>query len=471
LAAELVDDTTTLQAEETFSAVAEHVPAMLWRGDVTGKCVYLNKAQREFWGLAEADVAAFTWGTTLLPEDTEKVFDPFSEGMRTQSAFKCEGRYRRADGAIRILETHAEPLFDANGVFMGMAGVNHDRTDERLAQAGFSESEARLKRLADNLPSGMIFQIVTSADGSSHRFSFVSSRCEQLNGVTAEQAVADPHMLYNLIAPDHREAFRAAEAEARRAFASFEYDTPMRPRGGPVRWFRIASTPRKLANGDTVWDGVQVDIHDLKMADERQRLLMSEMSHRMKNILSTVISIASQTGRSAPSVAQFNASFQARLQALSKSHDLLWRDASDSADLRDILESELDPYKGEARGLMLRGEPVRLSGRAAVGMALVVHELATNAAKYGAYAGRGSLDVSWVVDRSTPGVQVVMSWQERVTGQHAPVAANPSGFGTKLIDAILRGDLGGSISSDFTNEGLHAELRFLAQGADRLRRG
>jgi PAS domain S-box-containing protein len=457
-----------MPAEQTFNAVAEQAPAMLWRSDVAGRCVYLNKAQRQFWGLSQADVASFTWGATLLAEDADQVYGPFAEGMRTQTAFKCEGRYRRADGAIRILETHAEPLFDAEGVFIGMAGVNHDRTEERLAQTERAESEARLRTLADNLPSGMIYQIITSADGSHRRFAFVSSRCEELNGVTAEAAMADPGLLYNRIAPAHRDGFVAAEAEAQRAFKSFEYDAPM---GDPPRWFRIASTPRRLANGDVAWDGVQVDIHDLKTADERQRLLMSEMSHRMKNILSTVISIASQTGRSAPSVGHFNDSFQARLRALSKSHDLLWRDASDSADLREILESELGPYKAEARGLSLTGDDVRLSGRAAVGMALVVHELATNAAKYGAYAGHGALDVSWSVDRGVAGVAVTLNWIERIEGERAPVDANPGGFGSKLIDAILRGDLGGSIVNNFTDQGLRAELKFFARGVARVERG
>ena len=94
----------------------------------------------------------------------------------------------------------------------------------------------------------------------------------------------------------------------------------------------IASAPRRLPNGDSVWDGVQVDIHDAKMAEERRLLLMKEMSHRIKNNLSTVLSIATQTGRQAETYAAFNASFQARLKALAKSHDLLMQDALDSAE-------------------------------------------------------------------------------------------------------------------------------------------
>src|SRR5262245_2717805 len=123
---------------------------MLWRGDEHGKCTYLNRAQRVFWGVPDDGIGSFTWSSTLLEEDAPKVFGPFSEGMATRKPFTCEARYRRFDGAIRILETHAEPRFDASGAFTGMVGVNVDVTDERRAQVELRESEARLRSLADN---------------------------------------------------------------------------------------------------------------------------------------------------------------------------------------------------------------------------------------------------------------------------------------------------------------------------------
>jgi PAS domain S-box-containing protein len=447
--------------DESFASVAEHAPAMLWRGDENGRCVYLNRAQRDFWGVPADQVAAFTWSSTLLPEDTDNVFGPFAEGMREHRPFRCEGRYRRADGAIRILETRAEPRFGADGTFTGMVGVNLDVTDERHAQAELSESEARLRTLADNLPYGMIFQIITSADGSSRRFSFVSSRCETINGVKAEAAIADPTSLYSLIDPTFREGFAAAEQAALETLRPFEFDAPMRHTNGSVRWFRIASAPRRLGNGDVAWDGVQIDIDDVKHADRRRVLLLNEMRHRIKNLLSTVIAIAAQAGRSAPSIEAFNKSLQARLMALSKSHDLLLRDETDSADLRDILEAELRPYATNSdfeRTLSLTGAPVRLGGRAALGLALVVHELATNAAKYGAYSRGGALDVSWAPARDDDGT-IILSWLER----GGPIVEKPNrrGFGSVLIET-LSSDLGGAIAFDFTPNGLRAELRFLA---------
>lgn len=447
-------DDISRAADESFASVAEHAPAMLWRGDENGKCIYLNKAQRTFWGVTDIDT--FTWSSTLLEEDAAKVFGPFSEGMAQRKPFRCEARYRRFDGAIRVLETHAEPRFNPSDEFTGMVGVNVDVTDQRRAQTELSESEARLRALADNLPYGMIYQIVRDQDGV-RRFSFVSSRCKELNGVSAEEAIANPLLLHSQILEEDRSAFAAAEAAAFASMTPFEADARIRKTDGEVRWYRVASAPRQLADGSVVWDGVQVDIHDMKTAEERRILLMKEMSHRIKNTLSTVLSIATQTGRHAADYASFNRSFQARLVALSKSHDLLMKDARGTADLREILEAELLPYSADialGRTLTLRGDAVRLSTRAAVGLGLVVHELATNAAKYGAYSGAGAIDVSWRVN----GGPMLLQWRER--GGPSVSTPTTTGFGSKLIDSVLRGELGGAVETRFAPQGFEADLHF-----------
>jgi PAS domain S-box-containing protein len=112
-----------------FVPIAEAAPAMLWLGDPDGRCVYLNKALREFWGVDVADLPRFSWASTLLEEDQAKVFDSISESMAARRAFCVRARYRRADGAVRTLETRAEPRFAPNGEFLGMVGVNVDVTD------------------------------------------------------------------------------------------------------------------------------------------------------------------------------------------------------------------------------------------------------------------------------------------------------------------------------------------------------
>ena len=134
------------ESEARFRLVAETAPVMLWMGDASAKCVYLNAAQREFWGLREEDVATFDWNSSLLPDDAEKLYEPFSRGMQTQTAFAVEARYRRADGAIRQLRTDARPRFGAAKEFLGMIGVNIDVTDSRRAEEAMQNLNATLEQ-------------------------------------------------------------------------------------------------------------------------------------------------------------------------------------------------------------------------------------------------------------------------------------------------------------------------------------
>lgn len=120
--------------EELAEAVAENSPAMLWLGDQFGKCVFLNRAQREFWGIDPQDLSQFDWGSTLHPDDIEKLSAPFAEAMAEQKPFSVEARYRRADGVHRTLRTEARPRFDRNGAFLGMTGVNTDISDQLAAE-------------------------------------------------------------------------------------------------------------------------------------------------------------------------------------------------------------------------------------------------------------------------------------------------------------------------------------------------
>jgi PAS domain S-box-containing protein len=121
--------------EELCQAIAENSPAMLWMGDQNGKCVFLNQAQRDFWGVDPEDLSTFDWGSTLHGEDLETLSGPFVKAMADHTPFSVEARYLRADGQYRTMRTDARPRFDKNGTFLGMTGVNTDITDQLVAEA------------------------------------------------------------------------------------------------------------------------------------------------------------------------------------------------------------------------------------------------------------------------------------------------------------------------------------------------
>lgn len=148
-----------LAVEELVAALGETTPALLWMGNAEGKCVFLNAAQREFWGVNPQDLKQFDWNSTIHPDDIPKLAGPFMEGMAEQKPFVVEARYRRADGAYRILRTNANPRFAEDGCFLGMTGVNTDITEQRAAEEHNGYIMGELNHRVKNIL--MVVQAVT----------------------------------------------------------------------------------------------------------------------------------------------------------------------------------------------------------------------------------------------------------------------------------------------------------------------
>lgn len=205
------------------------------------------------------------------------------------------------------------------------------------------------------------------------------------------------------------------------------------------------------------------DVTDRVRAEEQQKLLLDELNHRVKNTLATVQSIAAQTLRTNPEPRSFRDAFEARLMALSATHNLLtasnWRGAS----LRDVLSVEFQPY-GTDR-YVFEGPDVELSSAEALTLGLLFHELATNAAKYGALSSsRGCVEVTWQVVRENDEPVLALDWRE----QGGPSVTQPSrrGFGSRLIERSLKGELRGEAALDFQPEGLRCRAKLPLRLAD-----
>lgn len=134
------------ESEERFRLVAESAPVKLWMGDETGKCIYLNRAQRAFWNVAPEAVPNFDWAATVHPDDRDALYGPFSAAMQSHTPFSVEVRFRRADGEYRIIRTNAQPRFSPRGDFAGMIGVNVDVTEMRRAEEALQASNADLEQ-------------------------------------------------------------------------------------------------------------------------------------------------------------------------------------------------------------------------------------------------------------------------------------------------------------------------------------
>ncbi|RZI99730.1 MAG: PAS domain-containing protein [Brevundimonas sp.] len=230
---------------------------------------------------------------------------------------------------------------------------------------------------------------------------------------------------------------RAAGEEPEDAYVDFFYQPIRDADGGIIGVF---------VQGHDVTDGVR--------AAERQKLMIDELNHRVKNTLATVQSIAMQTARSHADPRTFAEGFQARLLALSHTHDLLTRSHWEGADLAAVLEHETEahgPHRVTPNGL-----PVALGPAAALSLGMIFHELATNAAKYGALsAPDGRVLVDWHVSNQARPV-LHLSWRER--GGPRVLQPERRGFGSRLIERNVRHDLAGEVKLDYASDGFSADF-------------
>ncbi len=201
------------------------------------------------------------------------------------------------------------------------------------------------------------------------------------------------------------------------------------------------------------------DMTERKRAEEQQTMLVAELNHRVKNILAIVQSVASQTVRSSSTLENFSDAFAGRLRALAIAHDILTQTRWIGVGLNELLVAVLAPYRTpEDPRISIVGPAVLLPARAVVPLSMVLHEMATNAAKYGALSTRrGCIDISWEVSGDIE-KSVELTWRE----QGGPVvkAGASGGFGTKLIDLVIRHDLDGSTHIDFDPAGVRWTIAF-----------
>ena len=243
-----------------------------------------------------------------------------------------------------------------------------------------------------------------------------------------------------------------AAVEARRPFT---YEHRVRRYDGVWRLFRINARPVLGRDGALMeWVGVHTDITDARRAEERRKLLLDELNHRVKNSLATVQSIAMNTLGTAESPEAFSREFNQRLMALSQAHNLLTRGDWLGANLRDVITQELAPHQGlDGARVALRGADVHLDPKETLALGMALHELATNAAKYGALsADSGLVDVMWESRREGAERSLRLTWIER--GGPPVSAPRRRGFGSRLIERGLGHELGARAVLSFPPEGV-----------------
>lgn len=202
------------------------------------------------------------------------------------------------------------------------------------------------------------------------------------------------------------------------------------------------------------------DITEEKEAETRQHLMVRELHHRVKNTLATVQAIFNSTARSATDLEAFRDSFSRRIQSLARTHTLLTERSWERISLRDVVQGELDPYGGAEGRIVVDGPEIELPAQSGFALGMGLHELATNAGKYGALSvPGGQVKVRWTVQDGQYGQDMPvlrLTWQER----GGPPARPPerTGFGSRLLSHVLPVQIGGKIEIDYAAEGLSVRI-------------
>jgi len=456
----------------TSDSILELLPIATFICDAKGTILQYNRHAVAVWGGVPAPGQTheqFRQNIRFLELDGTPVARSLvAEVLATGTPVRdVERIVEHADGSRLIVSLNIDPLRNAKGEIVGAVNCFLDITERKRATAAFEKSRLlaleQEQRLAATYEHAAIGISEIAPDG---QFLRVNEAICTITGYSREDLLANK--LFTHTHPDDvdadREAFRkqvAGELE----FYSVEKRF-IRKDGRPI-WISVRSSSVRGADGKLLYVvRVVQDVTERKAAEQRQKLLMDELNHRVKNTLATVQSLASQTARAAQTPTAFRERFEGRLIALSKAHDQLTIHHWESADLRELLSGSLAPYAAAGPDrVVLRGEDVVLRPRAVLTLAMAMHELTTNAAKYGALSVPGGrIEIHWQpvrIDNRHPILRI--DWRERA----GPPVQGPAerGFGSKLIEGSIAAELGGTARLVFEPQGLHCEIEIPLQNA------
>ncbi|MGA0607294.1 sensor histidine kinase [Phenylobacterium sp. VNQ135] len=327
-----------------------------------------------------------------------------------------------------------------------VAGRSASALVRARSEMALRESEARFRSMADSAPSPVW---VTAAAGP---VEFVNRAFCEFAGKSSEALLADS--CSGLMHPDDLQAVDEARADARREVRPYAFEARFHRADGEWRWMRTSCQPRFDAQGVFQgYVGMATDITETRRAEERQALLINELNHRVKNTLATVQSLARQTLRDGVVTREARERFTERLLALSAAHNVLTRRNWESAGLSEIAEEAVRPWTPR---VVLSGPAVHVAPNVALAVSMALHELATNAVKYGALSDpAGRVTVDWRLD----GDAVAMTWTEAGGPPVTPPPAAGRGFGSRLLGQGLAGELGAPADLDYRESGLVCRLR------------
>lgn len=464
-----VDSLALKQLGGPYFQLIQHLPAAIYVTDEIGRITFFNEAAASLWGCRpELGKSEFCGSWKLYrPDGTPLPHDqcPMAIALREKRAIKgAHAVAERPDGTRVPLLAYPAPLFNTAGVLVGAINMLVEITAREQA----AELEIGQHRGAEELSQQFAAVIESSDDAivTKNLDGVITSwnkGAERLFGYTAAETIGKSVTM--LIPHDRQDEEPEILGRIRRGERIDHYETVRQRKDGSL--VDISLTVSAIRNRDGKIIGaskIARDITERRRTEEQQQLLLREMNHRVKNLFAVSNSVVSLSARWAKTPQELAAAVGERLSALARAHSLTLKQTYEGAaacaqttSLKALLETIVSPYNGEGDNaenrIEIRGDDITIAGGAVTSLALLLHEFATNAAKYGALSDpHGHIDV----ECAEQGEQFVVTWAEK--GGPERSTNETEGFGTVLARATVKNQLGGDIVRSWTPDGLKIRL-------------
>ncbi|MDZ4372626.1 MAG: HWE histidine kinase domain-containing protein [Phenylobacterium sp.] len=427
-----------MDPDARLAAVLDSISDVYYAVDASFRIVLFNRRAEEFFGRPREEMIGQTLWDLFPVEQGPDFVKTLREAMVDRQPRRFGARSIQNEG--RTLDIRVAPLGDD-----GLGISINDLTERAQAERELRRSERRLNLAVRANGIGIFDWHLPTGE------TVWSAEMEDIFGLPRGSFEGHDRDFRRRVVPEDLERLQNGIREALKAGRELvEFELRILRADGAIRWVGGAAQLVMGADGKP-WRmiGANADITERKVADEHQRLLINELNHRVKNTLAIVQGIASQSFRGGGVARGVRDAFEGRLEALSAAHDVLTRQSWEAGSISDIVTEATAPHHAGDGRLTFAGPPLDLEPKTAVALALAIHELATNAVKYGALSvADGRVEILWTTD----GGILRLTWRE----SGGPPVQPPSrkGFGARLLEQGLATELGGQVLLDFRPDGL-----------------